>query len=122
MLLLSLRHLLELLLGLEVQLPDVQRHDQTQDDLLPQNKCFPSSNLFVPGTHLEVGVLASAETTHPKVRQDNLTARMGEEGPVVGSDGQGETALVRPRVQLAGEQALSLLRILSVAEVQQFVA
>lgn len=72
--------------------------------------------------HLEVGIFARTQSSHPQIRQYNLTAGMCQQGAMIGCHGQRETALIRPRVQLAGEQTLCLLRILSVTEIQQFVA
>lgn len=73
-------------------------------------------------THLKVGILARPQSAHPQIRQYNLTAGMCQQGAMIGCHGKGETTLIGPRVQLAGEQTLCLLRILAVAEIQQFVA
>lgn len=74
------------------------------------------------GTHLKIGILARTQSAHPEIRQYDLAAGMGEQGAMIGGDGQREAALIGPRVQLAGEQALRLLRVLAIAKVQQLVA
>lgn len=69
--------------------------------------------------YLEVGVLPGAQSSHPQVSQDDLTARMGQERPVIGRHCETKTRLSTPVVQFTRQQLLRLVIVLSVAEVQE---
>ena len=73
-LLFCLWHQLQLLLGLELEVHNSGRQEETKDDL-------------------KAGVSTHSEAAHPKVAEDDLGDGMGEELTVFCHDGQGEACL-----------------------------
>ena len=77
--------------------------------------CIPPST---SPTHLETGVLAGAQSPHPHLREQDLTAGVRDEVPVVGAVGESETRLLAPGAQLVGEQLLGevIIRLVTVLQ------
>jgi hypothetical protein len=119
MLFFGLGHGLKLLLGLEVEFLDERREEEAQDHLKEQVSSIESSEMRLQA-HLQVRILPRPQRPHPQIGQNDLTTRMGQQRPMIGRHRQRQATLARPRMQLARQQPLGLLRVLSVAKVQQF--
>ena len=69
--------------------------------------------------YFQVCVLPRPQPTHPEVGEDDLRARMREQGAVVGAHRQTKARLAAPVLQFTGQQLLRLVIVLAIAEVQE---